>query len=216
MTAQELATKITGRELPFVLTHDEAEVARASGLLVCFGESDDSLEFRGIYTEEVGAWEGRTIGFRLDQLRVVESDDCKQCLSRTKVITVTAVWCPKSPECSWVVIADEPFVCFDIMEGGKLFCRGAVICTRPDHRSPDEKLAGLTPLSYFETTVEDRVKIFVSDFGEPDPCPFCGRTSIDYVPDEKGFLTCEVECQKCGAKAFDARWNRRRGKKSDS
>lgn len=130
MNAKEFAVMLNGREYGSEITKEESKLAKASGLLVCFGYSDDNLEFRGVYDEEVGAWEGTTVKFRLDKMRVVESDDCKDCLARTKQITIVAEWSSADHDCSWYITSDAPYEGFDIMEDEEVFCRGAVIDVR--------------------------------------------------------------------------------------
>lgn len=127
VTAKEMAAMLNGREYGKEISKEEEQLAKINNLLVCFGASDDLLEFHGVYREGVGAWDGHTVRFRLDKMRVVECDDCKDCLARTKVITITAEWCPKDLNCSWNVYSDVEYETFDIIEDRELFCRGCVI-----------------------------------------------------------------------------------------
>jgi len=128
MNAQEFAALLNGREYRKELTQIEEGLADKFGLTVCFGASDDLLEFRGMIDDEIGAWEGVTAGIRLDKMKIVDDECCPECLAKEKIVEVKAVWCPKELGCSWLITTTaKEFAHFDIMEDGELYCRGVVI-----------------------------------------------------------------------------------------
>lgn len=133
MTKEELAAKITGREYPFEITREEKAAARAVGLVVIHGDSDDLLEFRGALEEELGAWNGTSVTVTMGGKIVEHCEHDGECpyfkfwLEHQQTFTVKAKWCPKEPKCSWLITATVPGAAFDIIEDGQLYCRGLVI-----------------------------------------------------------------------------------------
>lgn len=135
MTPQEAAAALDGVEYVHPL---EAKLKalrpelRGAGLVVCYGASDDLLEFDGSFYDEVGAWEGVTV--HVDSLGLITSEcsegkDCpyfKKTLE--KAATITAIWGPKDIEGdpSWLVKTAIPHEQFKIMEDGAVFGIGIV------------------------------------------------------------------------------------------
>jgi hypothetical protein len=98
-----------------------------------FGASDDLLEFRGAIHDEVGAYDGTTAYVTKDGLvqRQCQDEDCpheKRLMNSAKrtATKVEAVWCPKSPDASWLIKTNIAHESFDIIEDGELYCRGIV------------------------------------------------------------------------------------------
>ena len=60
MTKEELAARLTGREYRDEITAAEEAEARAAGLVVVFGASDDLMEFEGAIRDEIGCYDGGT------------------------------------------------------------------------------------------------------------------------------------------------------------
>lgn len=73
ITKEELAARLNGREYGDEMTKEEEQLAKNSGLLVAFGYSDDNVEFRGIFHDEVGAYNKTSI--RLDAKGVLPTWD---------------------------------------------------------------------------------------------------------------------------------------------
>jgi hypothetical protein len=136
MIAKEFAAKLSGRGYPFRLTPDEVGVAKVHGLVVCYGSSDDLLEFEGLINDEVGAYNGieRRIDVDAGELMVDmdHEDYCQKCYDMANKIAVRAEWCPVSVEgASWLITSDcENSAPFDIVEDGAIFCRGIVLGIR--------------------------------------------------------------------------------------
>ncbi len=136
MTALELAQKLNGREYLEEITREECREAKASGLVVIFGASDDLMEFRGAIDDEVGAWNGKTAKLRRSGLVSVpdhvnypeDGEECKLYQRSIEgAVEIKAVWCPDDIDASWDIVTDIPHAPFDIMEDGELYCRGIVI-----------------------------------------------------------------------------------------
>lgn len=134
MTPAEFAARITGREYRSELTKEEDALAKANGLVVVFGYSDDNVEFRGANNDEVGAWNGATV--RVDAYGILPSwesvdkdnkAEMKEWFRRDglRAFIIEAFWCaPDEP--NWTFKTAIPHATFDVMEDGEVFCRGIV------------------------------------------------------------------------------------------
>lgn len=109
-----MAALLNGREYGSEITREEAVLAKASGLVVVFGYSDDNVELRGAISDEAGCYRGRTFYVRPDGIDT--SGDGEKLI---------AEWC-KEPRASWTYSTDVPHATFNIMENGELYCRGIV------------------------------------------------------------------------------------------
>ena len=132
MTKHQLAEMLNGREIGEEILDAESKIAAGVGLVVMFGYSDDNIEIRGAFTEEIGAFNGTTIfmhsGGILDDPDSNGCEKCKQRLieERKKCAPIACEW--NTDGYSWVIITPVsiPFEPFDIMEDGEKFCRGVV------------------------------------------------------------------------------------------
>lgn len=132
ITAHELAATLNGREYGKEITRTEEAEAKAAGLVVVFGASDDLTEFRGAINEEFGAYEGET--FCVDSKGVRESwpeelvteDWAREFFAREALpsTAVTAAW--SEGGYSWIISTTIPNATFDIFEDGEPYCRGIV------------------------------------------------------------------------------------------
>jgi len=136
MTREEFAAMLQNREKREEISDGEAEIAKQSGLLVCFGYSDDNLEFRGIIHDEIGAYDGTKEKLFLNkttntiELLVLNEDEAEtiERLGLTpKTVEIEAIWDPEDLDASWLITTELPHSTFDIMEDGELFCRGIVV-----------------------------------------------------------------------------------------
>ncbi|MCD8350067.1 MAG: hypothetical protein LUC93_05575 [Planctomycetaceae bacterium] len=128
MTKEELAAMLDGREIGDEITKEEAETASENGLVVVFGYSDDSMEFRGAIDEEVSCFDGGIAYLKNGHFLANKCDD-ERCpyfnaLLQTAV-TIEAVWHDTGSPC-WTYKTDIPYVEFKIMEDGEEYCRGIV------------------------------------------------------------------------------------------
>jgi hypothetical protein len=128
ITAKELAALLTGREYGNEITSAEEGQAKADGLVVVYGYSDDNMEFAGAIHDEVGCYDGGTAYLTRDGLlqNECENDDCPS-FARLKACaaTIEALWC-EEPVYSWTYRTTIPHETFEIVEDGAPFCRGIV------------------------------------------------------------------------------------------
>lgn len=131
LSKELLAGLLTGREYGKEMAKEEEMQAKAAGLIVIFGASDDLMEFRGFVDDERGAPTVALIDakgllpFRED----IEHDDeaLKDYFARApQVRAVDALWA-KEDGYSWTFRTDVPHATFEIVEGGEPYCRGIVI-----------------------------------------------------------------------------------------
>lgn len=128
MDAKALATLLDGREYREEITEDEEAKAKASGLVVVFGASDDLMEFRGAVNDEIGSYDGGTAYLNNKGLLENECDneDCPHFERlKAKAATIEADWCPPEGG-SWAFRTTIPHETFMIYEEGELYCTGIV------------------------------------------------------------------------------------------
>lgn len=127
MTKEEFAILLNGREYGEEISSDEERVAKANGLVVVFGYSDDNVEFRGAINDEVGAFQGTTVN--IDAKGVIPECDCqcecRKCQSEYPTARlIEAKW--SSGDYAWFIDTSIPHASFEILEGEEKFCRGIV------------------------------------------------------------------------------------------
>lgn len=136
-TPEQLATLLTGSEYPLELSKDMIKEAKASGLVIVYGASDDLCEFDGAISDEAGCLDGGEIFFNASGYIESPDDDETEVLKKFNVLDqVTqggakfeAVWGEETEDgrdCSWCYKVPFPCARFDIMEDGQLYCEGFV------------------------------------------------------------------------------------------
>lgn len=129
MTPKELAQILTGRSYTNEITKEEEAMAKASGLVVAFGYSDDNLELRGAAYDEIGAWQGQTVHFTKAGL-LVNDCDSRECPHFEKLKAAATpleiVWRDESDGPCWTFETAIPHETFEIFDEGELFCVGVV------------------------------------------------------------------------------------------
>lgn len=130
MTKEQLAEQLNGNERGREITKELEAQAKADGLVVVFGYSDDYAELRGAIQGEVGCYDGGTI--RVTSQGLLESDcDNKACPYfeelAEKAAEIEAIWCADEVY-SWTYDTCIPHATFEIVEndGEGKFCRGIV------------------------------------------------------------------------------------------
>jgi hypothetical protein len=130
MTKEQLAEKLNGREYSDEITAAEEREAKAAGLVVIFGASDDLCEFCGAINDEVDCYNGGSVKIHAGGVFHPTHDcDCDFCGYKTiaaKCATIEAVWC-ETPDISWTYKTTLPHATFEIVEDGEKYCRGIVI-----------------------------------------------------------------------------------------
>lgn len=133
MTPKELAEKLNGSEYPLRIPRELAEQAKAAGLVVVYGASDDLMEFRGEINEEVDCYNGGTVLVDAegllpdyDSIDKRDKDDMRAYFRREpETMPIEAVWDDGSGY-SWTYKTDIPHETFEIVEDAEPYCRGIV------------------------------------------------------------------------------------------
>jgi hypothetical protein len=131
MTKEELAAQLNGRTIGQEITDDEAAAAKAAGLVVVFGASDDLMEFRGAIEDEAGAYDGGEAqvdakGLLPDRGSIDDDDRLEDFFMRRKTAQkIEAHWC-KAPPFAWTFSTEIPHATFTIVEDGDPWCQGIV------------------------------------------------------------------------------------------
>lgn len=134
MTKEELAKELHGNEYTKEISKALEAEAKASGLVVVFGASDDLIEFRGAIQDEAGAceggkfwivdgklWEGPECDHRGRGCKYAQAADAE---AKKRGAMIDAVW--DQGGYSWVYHTTIPHATFDVMEGKEKYCRGIV------------------------------------------------------------------------------------------
>lgn len=129
---QEIAKQLDSMEYPVDIPNEIAKHAKALGIVIVYGASDDLMEFEGAIHDEVGAYDGTTVEVSPNGL-VPEFDsvdkDNKDALrsyfsNEGKGIKIEAIW--GKGGYSFQYETDIPHATFEVMEDGDKYCRGIV------------------------------------------------------------------------------------------
>lgn len=141
ITKEELAAKLNliGRRdvMPLKLVN----LARQNGLVIAYGESDDTLQLEGAISDEVGA--GNRTMYYIKNGRPYSNpcryfsagdEECIHYNEWTRTANYIEVsYSEKPDDITWKIYSDMPFSPFDILGDGEsksIFCRAAVIDIR--------------------------------------------------------------------------------------
>src|ERR1035437_1391976 len=131
MNTTELAALLNGREYRKEMSLGEQADAKAAGLVVVFGASDDLMEFRGAINDELGANNGTTAYLTNEGMveNDCENDDCPHFKKlKAMAATISSMWCEHAdhPSLSWTFRTEIPHEEFTINEDGEPYCIGIV------------------------------------------------------------------------------------------
>lgn len=133
ITKEAIAVALSGTEYQHGFDAQLSTVAKdakAAGLLIVYGASDDLIDFDGAFRDEVGVYGGDTVA--LDRKGVLDRDQCDTddeiadyTIRKRTARTIEAVW--GEDGISWQYRTEIPAATFDVMEDGEVYCRGLVI-----------------------------------------------------------------------------------------
>jgi hypothetical protein len=132
LTKELLAVALHGRKYPFDVTAEEQAQAKAAGLVVIFGASDDLMELRGAINDEFSCHDGGTAlidakGLLPDRENIDGDDELKDFFAReTLAHKVEALSCEEG-DYTWTYRTGIPHATFDVTGVGGPYCRGIVI-----------------------------------------------------------------------------------------
>lgn len=122
MTKEQFAERLNGREMGSEIDFIESKEAKSLGLVILFGYSDDSAEFRGAIHDEIYVYDGGGDIFVYQEGIVVMLKSVS--LKDHQLAKIEAV--RDSEGYYWTYKADIPHATFDILEFGEKYCRGIV------------------------------------------------------------------------------------------
>lgn len=129
---QELADKLDMTEYPCRLSKEVIEFAKANGLVIVYGASDDLMEFEGAIRDELGIYDGGTALVDAEGVLPENSDDldtdeeiARYHYRKGKAKSIEALWCEEG-DYSWTYRTEIPHATFEIVEEGAPYCRGIV------------------------------------------------------------------------------------------
>jgi len=136
MTPKALADALNGIEYSATIHlhgSDLMKLAKASGLVVAYGFSDDLLEFDGAIYDEFGCYGGGTALIDGDGLlpefesASEDEEACRRYFERKpKARAIEAIWDGNADGYAWILKTDIPHEVFAIMKDGAAFSRGIV------------------------------------------------------------------------------------------
>ncbi|HEX7906795.1 MAG TPA: hypothetical protein VF534_01700 [Paraburkholderia sp.] len=131
MNAKELAGLLNNRTYPLRIPKDITEAAKAFGLVIVYGASDDLMEFEGAIYDELGANDGTTAyvdskGLLPSRESIDDDGVLKDYFAREPhAKPIEALWASEG-DYSWTFKTDIPHETFEIVEDGEPYCRGIV------------------------------------------------------------------------------------------
>ena len=133
MLKEYLAALLDGIQYPAhrSIAKDQIEAAKAAGLVIVFGASDDLMEFEGAIRDEFGCYNGGTAlidakGLLPERENIEDDDELQEYFKRKPVARkIEALWC-KEDGYSWTYSTEIPHSTFDVLEGEDRYCRGIV------------------------------------------------------------------------------------------
>ena len=127
ITTKEIAQALDGREYGASIS-DVAKMAKAAGIVICHGASDDLVEFDGAFRDEVGG--PGVVFLSPDGLLECKCDDdrCPHEIAAQKAAPrIVAFWCRHGNDGpAWTFETLIPHEKFKLMEDGEVFSEGIV------------------------------------------------------------------------------------------
>ena len=124
-TTKEIAEALDGIEYCSSMG-DVAAMAKASGIVICYGASDDLVEFEGAIHDETGAPGVVHLTDTWILQRICDDDRCPHEIAlRKSAPRIRAIWHDKDGPC-WTFETAIPHEKFKMMEDGEEFCVGIV------------------------------------------------------------------------------------------
>ena len=128
MDPKELAELFNGRTYLREMTRMEEQLAKDFGLVVVFGQSDDSIEFRGSINDEAGCRKGGEISLTPDGLEWKTNKDGIGYWAGDNKIKI--IWkkgeTKEGKHVAWSYETEIPHEEFVIYEDDKPYCIGIV------------------------------------------------------------------------------------------
>lgn len=134
LSKELLAQVLNGRQTGAEITREEELQAKAAGLVVIFGASDDLMVLSGAIDDEASCYDGGHVLIdakgALPAREDIDPDDdaaLKDYFAREpEAKKIEALWCAED-DINWTYKTDVPHATFEVMGGDLVYCRGIVI-----------------------------------------------------------------------------------------
>lgn len=127
MDLEFLKKLLDGKEYTCEMDEVNEIAVKNDGIVILFGGSDDLMEFRGAINDEVGSYDGGEAYLTEKGLLVNECSD-SDCpyfeKEKEKAHRIEAVW--DRDGIPWQYETTIPHITFNIMENGKIYCKGII------------------------------------------------------------------------------------------
>ncbi len=127
-----MADLLNGSQYPFAPIKEIVDSAKAAGLVIVYGASDDLVEFDGAFRDQVNRYDGGTVLVDsqgvLDRDQVDDDDDeaiAAYTLRSKGARRIEALWGQNGYD--WSYQTDIPHATFEILQGTERYCRGIVL-----------------------------------------------------------------------------------------
>lgn len=132
VTPQQLAARLNNIEYRTPMAQSITDDAKAHGLVIVTGASDDLIEFDGAAVEEYGAYHGATIKVGKDGEPIFGCEEpCNHCQAvedwQNAQTAIEAKWGENGY--SWFIdinLDPKKYGAFNVLEDGETYCRGIV------------------------------------------------------------------------------------------
>ena len=132
MNTKELAKQLNGASYPLRPSADLKEQAKAAGLVIVYGASDDLMKFDGAIYDEIGCYEGGTAyvddkGLLPERENIEDDEELKDFFARQpKAKKIEAVWSDDGDGYAWSYKTDIQHETFEIIDDDEKYCLGIV------------------------------------------------------------------------------------------
>ena len=133
LSKEMLALALNGRQTGGEITAEEELQAKAAGLVVIFGASDDLMVLSGAFEDEFSCYNGATAlidakGLLPKRADITDDAVLKDFFAREPgAKKIEALWCDSEDAATWAYSTAVPHATFEIMDGDQVYCRGFVM-----------------------------------------------------------------------------------------
>lgn len=135
MKAKEIAALLNGIGYRQEPSKEITTQAKSEGIVIVFGASDDLMEVRGAFDDELGCFGGKTFYISKDGFISRPDCDCEYAekwyeQNKKNAKAIKAIFGGKEDDngnpISWTYETDIPHETFNVMEDGEVYCIGIV------------------------------------------------------------------------------------------
>lgn len=132
MDTKQIAAALNNISYPVRIDRSLLDAAKASGVVIVYGASDDIMRFDGAITDEIGCYNGGSAlvdaeGLLPERESIDDDAELEAFFNRKrKAQIIEAVWCDESDNYPWTYQTEIPHETFEVIEDDDKYCRGIV------------------------------------------------------------------------------------------